>query len=83
VGALASAASSAALVGENIHLIGVSSAATAIYLASVVGLVENIIIIYTLTREWALGFRLSLFSLPIVLAGGLALVCLSINLMMQ
>lgn len=74
VGALASAASSAVLVSENIHLIGVSSAVTAIYLASVVGLVENIVIIYTLTRDRALGVRLSLFSLPVVLAGGLALI---------
>jgi len=72
-GALASAASSAVLVGENIHLIGISSAAIAIYLASVVGLVENIIIIYTLTRDRALGVRLFLFSLPAVFAGALAL----------
>jgi uncharacterized membrane protein (DUF4010 family) len=73
-GALASAASSAVLIGQNIHLIGASSAVIAIYLASVVGLVENVIIIYTLTRHRALGVRLSLFSLPVVFAGALALI---------
>jgi uncharacterized membrane protein (DUF4010 family) len=75
IGALASAASSAVLVGMQVHrhLIPPGVAAMALFLASVVGLVENVIIVYTVTRNRALGLRLSLLTLPILLAGGLAL----------
>lgn len=75
IGALASAASSAVLVGMQVHrhLIPPGAAAMALFLASVVGLVENVIIVYTVTRNRALGLRLSLLTLPILLAGGLAL----------
>ena len=45
----------------------------AIFLASGVGLVENVVIVYTVTRNRALSLRLSLLTLPILLAGGLAL----------
>ena len=43
------------------------------FLASGVGLVENVVIVYTVTRNRALGLRLALLTLPILLAGGLAL----------
>jgi uncharacterized membrane protein (DUF4010 family) len=75
VGALASAASSAVLVGTRVsgHLIAPGTAVMALFFASVVGLVENVVIVYTVTRNRAIGVRLSLLTLPIVLAGGLAL----------
>ncbi len=75
VGALASAASSAVLVGTHVsgHLIAPGTAVMALFFASVVGLVENVMIVYTVTRNQAIGVHLSLLTLPIVLAGGLAL----------
>ncbi|GAC1636020.1 MAG: hypothetical protein NVS4B7_21920 [Ktedonobacteraceae bacterium] len=75
VGALASAASSAVLVGTHVlrHLISPGSAALAIFFASVVGLVENVVIVYTVTRNRTVGLRLSLLTLPIILTGSLAL----------
>ena len=76
VGAVASAASSAVLLGVQVqrHLLSPGTAAMAIFLASGVGLVENVVIVYTVTRNRALSLRLSLLTLPILLAGGLALV---------
>jgi uncharacterized membrane protein (DUF4010 family) len=76
VGALASAASSAVLVGIQVrrHLIPPGTAAMALFFASGMGLVENVIILYTVTRNRALSLRLSLLTLPILLVGGLALV---------
>lgn len=75
VGALASAASSAVLLGAQVqrHLLSPGTAAMAIFLASVVGLLENVVIVYTVTRNRALSVRISLLTLPILLAGGLAL----------
>jgi uncharacterized membrane protein (DUF4010 family) len=75
VGALASAASSAVLVGTHVsgHLIAPGTAVMALFFASVVGLVENVVIVYTVTRNRAIGVHLSLLTLPIILAGGLAL----------
>lgn len=76
LGALASAASSAVLVGTGIHMhhINAGSAALAIFLASVMGLVENIVIFYAVTRERGISSRLALLSLPVVLVGVAALI---------
>jgi uncharacterized membrane protein (DUF4010 family) len=75
VGALASAASSAVLVGTHVsgHLIAPGTAVMALFFATVVGLVENVMIVYMVTRNRAIGVHLLLLTLPIVLAGGLAL----------
>ena len=75
VGALASAASSAVLVGTHVlgHLIAPGTAVMALFFATVLGLVENVVIVYTVSRNGAIGARLSLLTLPIILAGGLAL----------
>jgi uncharacterized membrane protein (DUF4010 family) len=75
VGALASAASSAVLVGTHVlrGQISPGTAVLALFLATVVGLVENVVIIYAVSRNREMTVRLSLFTLPIILAGGLAL----------
>jgi uncharacterized membrane protein (DUF4010 family) len=72
VGALASAASSAVLVGTHIsmHSLHASPAAIAMYFATLVGLVENIVILSLLTRERAMSTRIALLSLPMMLVGG-------------
>ncbi len=72
IGAVASTASSAVLIGAHIHLIG-AAAALAIFFAMLVGLIENVVIFYTITRNRMLGVRLMLLSMPIVLLGALAL----------
>src|SRR5437879_9386102 len=74
LGALASAASSAVLVGTQVrlHLLAPDAAALAMYFASLVGLVENVVIFYTVTRHRAICLRLALFSLLIALSGGVA-----------
>ena len=74
LGALASAASSSVLVGTQVrlHLLMANPAAIAIYFASVVGLIENVVIFYSVTRNRAISLQLSLYSLLIVLAGGVA-----------
>jgi uncharacterized membrane protein (DUF4010 family) len=74
IGALASAASSAVLVGGHIHLIGAGAAALAMFFATLVGLAENVAIFYTVSRDRPLGVRLALLSLPMVLLGAFALV---------
>lgn len=68
-GALASAASSAVLVGGHIHLLGASTAALAMFCATLIGLVENVTIFYAITRHRALSGRLLLLLLPGVLLG--------------
>jgi uncharacterized membrane protein (DUF4010 family) len=75
IGALASAASSAVLVGAHAqaHLITPGITALAIFFASVVGLVENVVIVYTVAGNRSIGVRLALLTLPIVLTGGVAL----------
>ena len=75
LGALASAASSAVLVGTQVrlHLLAPDAAALAMYFASLLGLVENVVIFYTVTRQPAISLRLALFSLLIALAGGVAI----------
>ena len=52
-GSLASAASSSVLVGTQVshHLIAANSAAVAMYLASLVGLLENVVIFYVVARN--------------------------------
>ncbi len=80
VGALASAASSSVLVGQQLsrgHLAG-SSAAMAMFLATLVGLLENIVIFWLVTRMPAPSLRLLLLTTPIVLAGILAVVLVTI-----
>ena len=75
LGALASAASSAVLVGTQVqlHMLAPDAAALAMYFASLVGLVENVVIFYTVTRQPAISLRLALFSLLIALSGGVAI----------
>jgi uncharacterized membrane protein (DUF4010 family) len=74
VGALASAAASAVLIGGHVssHMIGAEAAAIAIYLATVAGLVENIVILYSVARDRKICVLLGLYSLVIVLVGGAA-----------
>ena len=74
IGALASAAASAVLVGGHIYLIGAGPAALAMFFATLVGLVENVVIFSTVTRNRTISIRLALLSLPAILAGALALV---------
>ncbi len=73
-GSLASAASSSVLVGTQVshHLIAANSAAVAMYLASLVGLLENVVIFYVVARNRRLCIQLALLTLPIVIVGGLA-----------
>lgn len=73
IGAVASTASSAVLIGGHIHLIGAGAAALAIFFAMLVGLLENVVIFYAVTRNRTLGLRLTLLSMPIVFMGALAL----------
>jgi len=75
IGALASAASSAVLVGTHVlrGQISPGTAVLALFLATVVGLVENVVLMYSVSRNRAVVVRLSLFTAPIILAGGLAL----------
>jgi uncharacterized membrane protein (DUF4010 family) len=75
LGALASAASSAVLVGIQVrlHMFTPEAAALAMYFASLVGLVENVLIFYTVTRQRAISLRLALFSLLIASSGGIAI----------
>lgn len=74
IGALASAASSAVLVGGHAHLIGAGAAALAMFFATLVGIAENVVIFYTVTRDRPLGVRLTLLSLPMILLGAIALI---------
>ena len=77
VGALASAASSAVLVGQQLsrgHVAGLP-AALAMFLATLLGLLENIVIFWLVTRKPGPSLRLLLLTAPIVLVGILAVVC--------
>ncbi|QBD78673.1 DUF4010 domain-containing protein [Ktedonosporobacter rubrisoli] len=71
IGALASAASSSVLVGQQIQKgqVGDLPAAIAIFLATVAGLLENIVIYWVITRKPALGWRLVFYTLPIIFIG--------------
>jgi uncharacterized membrane protein (DUF4010 family) len=71
IGALASAASSSVLVGQHLsggHLAG-TPAAIAMFLATVVGLLLNVAILWTTTRKASLSTRLVWYTGPMVLAG--------------
>jgi uncharacterized membrane protein (DUF4010 family) len=74
VGALASAASSAVLVGTHLqlHEITASPAAIAIYFASVVALLEDLTIFYAISRNKAVCLRLAFYLLLVIAAGGVA-----------
>ena len=71
VGALASAASSAVLVGQELTkgLVGGTPAAIAMFLATVVGLLENVVIFWLVARKPATGTRMILFTLPAIAIG--------------
>ena len=56
-----------------LHLLTPSPAAIAIYFASVVGLIENVVIFYSVTRNRPISLQLALYSLFIIIAGGIAL----------
>lgn len=73
-GSLASAASSSVLVGTQVshHLIAPTPAAVAMYLASLVGLLENVVIFYVVARNRKISIQLALLTLPMVIVGGLA-----------
>ena len=44
------------------------------FLATLMGLIENVVILYTVTRDRTTSIRLALLSLPIALVGALVLV---------
>jgi len=71
VGALASAAASSVLVGQHLASghVGSIPAAIAMFLATLVGLLLNVVIFWTVTRKPGLSARLLLFTVPIVLVG--------------
>jgi len=80
VGAVASAASSSVLVGQQLsrgHVAG-SPAAIAMFLATLVGLLENVVIFWIVTRMPGPSLRLLLLTAPIVLAGILVVVLVTI-----
>jgi uncharacterized membrane protein (DUF4010 family) len=80
VGALASAAASSVLVGTYLRLqqIAAGPAAIAVYLATVVGLLEDVVIFYTVTRNRSISLRLAFFLLLIIATGGIAVVFLAL-----
>lgn len=73
VGALASAASSAILAGQELArgVAGSMPVAIAMFLATVLGLLENVVIFWLTTRKTALGLRIVLWTLPIIAVGAL------------
>lgn len=75
LGALASAAASAVLIGIQVrlHMFAPGAAALAMYFATLVCLGENVVIFYTVTHQRTISLRLALFSLLIALSGGIAL----------
>ena len=80
VGAVASAASSSVLVGQQLSrgYVAGSPAAIAMFLATLVGLLENIVIFWLVTRMPGTSLRLLLLTAPIVLAGILVVVLVTI-----
>ena len=80
VGALASAASSSVLVGQQLSrgYVAGSPAAIAMFLATLVGLLENVVIFWIVTRMPGPSLRLLLLTAPIVLAGILVVVLVTI-----
>jgi len=80
VGAVASAASSSVLVGQQLSrgYVAGSPAAIAMFLATLVGLLENVVIFWIVTRMPGPSLRLRLLTAPIVLAGILVVVLVTI-----
>ncbi len=80
VGALASAASSAVLLGEELTrgLIASHPAAIAMFLATVAGLLENIVIFWFVARKPTTGWRILLLTLPVIASGIVMIVLLGI-----
>ena len=80
VGAVASAASSSVLVGQQLSrgYVAGSPAAIAMFLATLVGLLENVVIFWIVTRMSGPSLRLLLLTAPIVLAGILVVVLVTI-----
>ena len=76
VGALACAASSSVLVGQELarQAIASSSVAMSMLLVTVAGLLENVVLLWAVTRQTGLSLRLFLFTLPIVPVGVLTAV---------
>ena len=74
LGALASAAASSVLIGSQVrmHFIGAQAAAITIYLATAAGLIENVVIFYSVTRNRSLGLWLALYSALLIVVGALA-----------
>jgi uncharacterized membrane protein (DUF4010 family) len=75
-GALASAVSSAALAGTQTqhHVIPPLAAVLAIYGATVVGLIENVVIVGVVTRSRVLPLQLGVLVAPVIAVGTLAAV---------
>jgi uncharacterized membrane protein (DUF4010 family) len=75
-GALASAASSSVLLGQALAsgAVARSPAALAMLLATIVGLVENVVIFWSVTRKMRLSLRLLSFTLPVIAVGIIAFV---------
>jgi uncharacterized membrane protein (DUF4010 family) len=80
VGALASAASSAVLLGEELarSMVASGPAAIAMFLATVAGLLENVVIFWFVTRKPASGWRILLLTLPVIASGIVMVVLLGI-----
>ena len=76
IGALASAASSSVLVGQELSkgLVAGLPAAIAMFLATLVGLLENVAIFWFITHKHDVNLRLLLLTAPIVFVGLLAVV---------
>lgn len=75
IGALASAASSAVLLGSELAagLLTSNPATTALFLATAAGLLENAGIFWFVARKSAAGWRLLLLTLPVIASGALML----------
>ena len=78
VGALVSTTSSSILIGDyaKMHLLASTGVAAVIFFATLVGLVENVVIFFVTSRQRGLTVRSALLSLPIILVGLVALVLL-------
>jgi uncharacterized membrane protein (DUF4010 family) len=78
VGALVSATSSAILIGSHasMHLLTPTPVAAVIFFATLMGLIENVVIFFVVSRERGITLRMALLSLPIILVGMVALVLL-------
>jgi uncharacterized membrane protein (DUF4010 family) len=78
VGALVSTTSSSILIGDyaKMHLLASTGVAAVIFFATLVGLVENVVIFFVTSRQRGLTVRSALLSLPIILVGVVALVLL-------